>query len=158
MSDRNMTVKQAVAEYFADGLGDFNRGKANGFTVEDIVNKLEIPNNNDNRKKVQIQILQECSIYRKDYHELAGGMYRNPTVYLIADTEEEETEIIGRHMNFTSSYAKGLEARLESSNSPVLIAMIQAINGMVNSLNALTGIVDSNELKSDNAEQLTLIG
>jgi len=157
MSDRQMTVREAVAEYFADGEGDFNRGKENGFTVEDIVNKLEIPNNADNRKIVQVQILHECNVYRHDYNELAGGLFRNPTIYLIAGTVEEETAMIARHMNFTKSYVGGLETRLEASNSPILIAMMQAINGMVKSLNALTVVIDTEEIKDDNVEQLSLI-
>ena len=156
MSDREMTVREAISEYLADGDGGFNRGINHAFTVGDIVNKLEIPNNNDNKKIVQIEILQELKHYRNTYNELAGGMFRNPTKYLIAETFQEESAIIARHMNITKAMVGGLESRVETSNSPVLVAMISAINGMVKSLNALTTAIHPKEKDNANDEQLKL--
>jgi len=154
---REITVKKAIALYFADGDGGWNKGQKHAFTVEDIIHKLEIPNNSDNRRIVQVEILQELKNIRLTENILAGGISRNPTRYLIADTEKEKATIVARHMNYTSAMIGGLESRLEVSDSPVLVAMVSAISGMVKSLNALTIAIKPKEKEEEDDEQSRLI-
>ena len=143
MYESLMSVREAIESYFVDGDGGYNRGISNGFTIVDIINKMEIPNNADNRRNVQVRILQVLKIYRSlGEGLLAGGMGHKPTTYLIAETPEEENEIIKRHMRYTNSALCSLDTRLLNSDSAIIKSMVYAVEGMIKSMNSLMIGVD----------------
>lgn len=135
--ERLMTVSEAIAHRLTDGLGDFNVGKENGFTVINIVNDMGLPVTDDNRKNVQIEILGILKKYRDDYGVLAGGIGRNPTTYIVAGNELEEREIARKYIALSKAYSNGLLTISRCADSELITNMAKAIEGMVGGLSAL---------------------
>lgn len=140
MSDNVMTIREAVEDLWVDGMGDYKRGKENGFTVYDIavmVTGKDDPDP-DGLRKVQVGILMELKRLRLlDAGILCGGINYRPTLYIIAGSDEEENELIKRQMKYASSSLISLDQRLVNSQQPTIKAMISVIEGMVKGLNSL---------------------
>ena len=140
MGDNVMSVREAVEAKWVDGVGGYNVGKENGFTVYDIAvmtTGSEQPTQ-DELRITQVGILQQMKRFRNmDGSILTGGIATRPVTYIIAGDEEEERDIIKRHMRYTNNAVASLDNRLVNSNQPVIVAMRMAVEGMINSMNSL---------------------
>jgi hypothetical protein len=137
---REISVKDAIDSRLINGDG-FNKGYDNSFTVDDIM--MDIGEDDESKKyAIQVQINQVLKGYRKN-KILAGSIGRAPSHYLIADTLDEERELLSKYLNLTKAMMKGVNGRANLSLLPAVEGLVVSINGMMDLLNNLTGLIEA---------------